>query len=177
MAKLSKTQREQLKQDLRGEDTTKAMAAVEKVKKQGDAELMSTILDALTASSDAGLESALAQLLFDLKDKDAIERVVDELTNSRYTNIRVLMLSACWQSGHDLSHRLSDLLTAATIGTYMECLEVLTVIENWDTIPDRELLEVEIIRMKTFVQESDAPEKDELIFSIIEVLENLSHNK
>ena len=53
----------------------------------------------------------------------------------------------------------------------MECLEILTVIENWDAISDQETLENETIRLKAFLSESDTPENDEMIFSIVEELE------
>jgi hypothetical protein len=53
----------------------------------------------------------------------------------------------------------------------MECLEVLTIVENWETINDQEMLENEIIRLRAFLNETDTPENDEMIFSIIEELE------
>ncbi|MFT6209445.1 MAG: hypothetical protein ACJATE_000035 [Bacteroidia bacterium] len=53
----------------------------------------------------------------------------------------------------------------------MECLEVLTVVENWEAINDQEVLENETIRLKAFLSESDTPENDEMIFSIVEELE------
>ena len=56
----------------------------------------------------------------------------------------------------------------------MECLEVLTVVENWEAIDDQEMLENETLRLRAYVNESDTPENDELIFSILEVLEKFA---
>lgn len=171
MAKIAKTNRESVIKDLKSNDETIALAAIEKLKKGGDASYISDILTALKNTTEVSVESSIAQLLFDLKDKDAVEELVNELSNLEFADIRVLMLSACWQTGIDLSHRLPDFITVASTGSYMECLEVLTIIENWEEIKDQEMLENEMIRLKAFLSESDTPENDEMIFSIIEVLE------
>ncbi len=171
MAKISKTNRASVIKDLKSDDEAFALKAIEKIKKGGDASFIGELLSALTATTQPGIENAISQLLFDLKDKEAVEEIVKQLPNKDYSDIRVIMLSACWQSGHDLSHRLPDFITVATIGTYMECLEVLTIIENWEGIKDQEMLELEIIRLKAFPSESDTPENDEMVFSILEVME------
>jgi hypothetical protein len=172
MTKISKTNRDPVIKDLKSDNEVIALAAIEKLKKGGDATFISEILSALAKTSEVSIENALAQLLFDLKDQEAVEELVNQLVNPEFGDIRVLMLSACWQTGMDLSHRLPEFITIASTGTYMECLEVLTVIENWENIKDQEMLENEIIRLKAFLSESDTPENDEMIFSIVEVMEN-----
>lgn len=171
MAKISKTNRASVIKDLKSNDEAFALKAIEKIKKGGDVSYIKDVLEALSFTTEAGIESAIAQLLFDLKDKEAAEELVNQLSNPAFADIRVLMLSACWQSGIDLSHRLPDLITVATVGAYMECLEVLTVIENWEAVNDQEMLENEIIRLKAYLSESDTPENDEMIFSIVEEME------
>lgn len=171
MAKISKTKRESVIKDLKSNDEAFALKAIEKIKKGGDASYIVDVLEALSATTDIGIENAISQMLFDLKDKNAVEELVNQLSNPAFTDVRVLMLSACWQSGIDLSHRLPDFITIATVGSYMECLEVLTIIENWEAIKNQETLENETIRLKAYLSESDTPENDEMIFSIIEELE------
>ena len=171
MAKISKTKRASVIKDLKSNDEAFALKAIEKVKKGGDSTYINELLVALTETTEAGIENAISQLLFDLKDKEAVEEIVNQLVNPAYDDIRVIMLSACWQSGMDLSHRLPDLVTVVSTGSYMECLEVLTIVENWEGIPNQEMLDLEIIRLKSFLTESDKPENDEMIFSIIEELE------
>lgn len=174
MSKLNTEKRAALVTDLMSENETIALAAIEKVKKSGDAAMVPSILKALASTKEISIENALSQLLFDLKDKEAVEELVNQLQNPEFSEIRVLMLSACWQTGMDMSHRLSDFITIACTGTYMECLEVLTVIENWETIKDQDMLENETIRLKSYLSESDTPENDEMIFSILEVMENFA---
>ncbi|TNF26158.1 MAG: hypothetical protein EP314_06095 [Bacteroidetes bacterium] len=174
MSTTNAEKRASLVNDLLSDNETIALAAIEKVKKTGDASLVPAILRALASAKDLTIENALSQLLFDLKDKEAIEELVNQLSNSEFASIRVIMLSACWQTGMDLSHRLPDLITIACTGNYMECLEVLTVIENWEQITDKEMLENETIRLRSYLSESDTPENDDMIFSILEVMEKFA---
>lgn len=174
MSKLNTEKRAALVNDLLSENETIALAAIEKVKKSGDAAMVPSILKALALTKELSIENALSQLLFDLKDKEAVEELVNQFQNPEFAEIRVLMLSACWQTGMDMSHRLPDFITIACTGSYMECLEVLTVIENWETINDQEMLENETIRLKSYLSESDTPENDEMIFSILEVMGNFA---
>lgn len=174
MSKLNTEKRASLITDLMSENETIALAAIDKVKKSGDAAMVPAILNALVNTKELAIENALSQLLFDLKDKNAVEELVNRLSDPEFADIRVLMLSACWQTGIDLSHRLPDFVTVACTGSYMECLEVLTIIENWEAIKDQEMLENETIRLRSYLSESDTPENDEMIFSILEVMENFS---
>jgi len=171
MAKISKTHRAKVLNDLKSDNEKVALKAIDKLKKGGDVSYIADILGTLAATQEPVIENALAQLLFDLKDQEAVEEVVNQLSNEAYASVRIIMLAACWQCGLDLSHRLSDFITIASTGSYMECLEVLTIIENWEAIKNQELLENEIIRIQAFLSESDVPENDEMIFSIVEVLQ------
>ncbi|MGB0916400.1 MAG: hypothetical protein ACPGU4_02325 [Flavobacteriales bacterium] len=171
MAKISKTNRASVIKDLKSNDEAFALKAIEKIKKGGDVSLIPELLSALSETTEVGIENAISQLLFDLKDKEAVEELVNQMINPAFADIRVIMLSACWQTGIDLSHRLPDLVTVVSTGSYMECLEVLTIVENWEGISGQEMLDLEIIRLKSFLTESDKPENDEMVFSIIEVLE------
>ncbi len=174
MARISKKDREGVIKNLKSNDEKVALKAITKLKKSGDASFIPEVLSALKQTTEIGIENALSQMLFDLKDQEAVEELVNELINPEFLDIRVIMLSACWQSGHDLSHRLPDFITVASTGNYMECLEVLTIIENWEEIKDQEMLENETLRLRAYVSESDTPENDEIIFSILEVMEKFT---
>lgn len=174
MAGIIKKDREAVIKDLKSNDEKIALKAITKLKKGGNASFIPEILTALRDTSEIGIENAISQMLFDLKDQEAIEELVTQLNNPEFFDIRVIMLSACWQCGLDLSHRLPDFITVASTGTYMECLEALTVIENWEEIKDSEMLENETLRLRAFLSESDTPENDEMIFSIVEVLERFA---
>ncbi|MFM1876232.1 MAG: hypothetical protein RL266_1969, partial [Bacteroidota bacterium] len=89
MASIHKKDREGLIKDLKSNEETAALKAVEKLQKAGDASFIIDILEALNATTEVGIESALSQLLFNLKDKDALEELVNQLVNPSFQDIRI----------------------------------------------------------------------------------------
>ncbi len=95
MAKIPKKERTSVIKDLKSNDEAFALKAIERIKTGGDATYISDILVALSETTDVGIENAISQLLFDLKDKTAVEELVNQLTDPTFKDIRILMLSAC----------------------------------------------------------------------------------
>jgi hypothetical protein len=170
MSILNKTQREELLVKLRSGDEQQLSDAIATVKKEGDAELVPDLLTVLATTDDMAVANAIAQTFFDLKDPVALDAMIDRLMDERFESIRVQMLTACWQSGIDTSHRLPVFLNVALLGDYMEVLEVLTIIENWDSFHDQLTLKEEIHRFKDAISELEVTESEDLYMSIIEVL-------
>lgn len=170
MSALQQSQREGLIAQLTSGDEQRLATAIATLKMQGDAALIPELLTVMAGTDDMAVATAIAQTLFDLKDPLALDAIIDHLTDERFEAIRVQMLTACWQSGLDTSHRLPVFLNVALMGDYMEVLEVLTIIENWDGISDQLTLKEEIHRFKDAISEQDITEAEDLYMSIIEVL-------
>ncbi|MCF8256256.1 MAG: hypothetical protein K9J06_01800 [Flavobacteriales bacterium] len=170
MPDLNQTEREQLIAQLNSGDGRKVAGAIAKVKAQGDATLIPDLLTVLATTDDMEAASAIALTLFDLKDAEALNVMIDHLMDPRFEPVRVQMLAACWQCGLDTSHRLPVFLNVALLGDYMEVLEVLTIIENWDGFEDQLTLTEEIHRFKDAISELEISEAEDLYMSILEVL-------
>jgi hypothetical protein len=170
MNELTQTEQQKLFADLNSLDAQKVDGAIAVIKHKGNGSMLPHLLLILSQTENEHTVNALSQLLFDLKDAEALNVMIDHLGDERLSNIRVQMLAACWQSGLDTSHRLPDLLNVALEGDYMETLEVLTIIENWDGFADSSLLESEIVRFKDALSETDITEVEDLYLSILEVL-------
>lgn len=170
MTGLTKSEHATLIADLSGGNETKVQQAVATIKAKGDASLIPDLLTVLATTEDLFAANALAQLLFDLKDLAALNVLIDHLQDARFENIRVQMLQACWQSGLETWPRLPIFLNVALLGDYMEVLEVLTIVENWDGFPDQLLLKEEIARFRDAMSELEITEVEDLYLSILDVL-------
>jgi hypothetical protein len=156
---------------LQSKDADIVLKAISDLKSLGDASLMPELLTLLANSENDEVQQQVAQLLFDLKDPRALDVLIDHLTDARFATIRVQMLAACWQCGLDTSHRLPALLNVAITTTdYLEVLEVLTIIENWDGISDQLTLREELHRFKDAMSELEISEAEDLMLSIVESL-------
>jgi len=170
MTGLTTSERETIIADLNGGNETKVEQAVTTIKAKGDASLIPELLMVLATTEDLFAANALSQLLFDLKDQAALNVLIDHLQDPRFENIRVQMLQACWQCGLETWPRLPIFLNIALLGDYMEVLEVLTILENWDGFPDQLLLKEEIARFRDAMSELEITEVEDLYLSILEVL-------
>lgn len=171
MEKTENKEHQRLLAALQSGETGAVTQAVSDIKKQGDSSLMPELLRLLTESTDDTVLQQVSLLLFDLKDAQALDVLIDHLTDERFVTIRVQMLAACWQCGLDTSHRLPALLNVAiTSRDYLEILEVLTIIENWEGVSDQLTLREEVHRFKDAMSELEISEAEDLMLSIVEVL-------
>lgn len=170
MSDLNQNQHAEIVAKLGSGDERKLAEAIADIKTNGDATLMPDLLTVLAETDDLTVSNAIAQTLFDLKDADALNVLIDHLTDPRFESIRVQMLTACWQCGLDASQRLPVFLNVALMGDYMEVLEVLTIIENWDGFSDQLLLNEELSRFKDAISELPLTESEDLLLSIVAVL-------
>jgi hypothetical protein len=170
MKGLTTTGREELIAKLNSKDELKVKEAVATIKVHGDATLVTDLLTVFAATEDSVTVNAISQLLFDLKDQAALNVLIDHLQDPRFESIRVQMLQACWQCGLETWPRLPVFLNIALLGDYMEVLEVLTIVENWDGFPDQLLLKEGIARFRDAMSEMEITEVEDLYLSIVEVL-------
>jgi hypothetical protein len=165
---MNKEQRQKLNEALASGERTAQFKALQDMRKRGDSTLVPTFLLAFAQTDDDELRSEFCHVLYDFKDVDAMNAVLDHLGDPALATIRPNMVAAVWQSGLDMRHRLPELVEVALSGDYMECLEVLTAIENMDPPTDVAMVEALNQRMHS-VMADDVNEKEDLLLSIIEV--------
>jgi HEAT repeat protein len=175
MEKKDNQQHQRLLAALQSDDAAAVGQAIDDLKASGDASLIPELLKLLAESENEAVLQQVSQLLFDLKDPKALDVLIDHLTDTRFADIRTQMLEACWQCGLDTSHRLPTLLNVAITGSYLEILEVLTIIENWDGMSDQLTLREELHRFKDAMSELEISEAEDLMLSIVEVLNGFVH--
>lgn len=171
MANLTTSQRKDVLTDLYSGDEKRVDAALSTIKQKGDASMVSDLLQIVVGSENEHTVNAVWQLLFTLKDEEAVNALIDFLKDEQFEGIRVMILTACWECGLDTSHRLSDLLNVALEGHYLEVLEVLTIVENWEKIPNQAMLKEETVRFRDALSEKDITETEDLYQSLLSVLD------
>ncbi len=148
--------------------------ALTKLRKVGDHTFVAPLMNTMASTDNELIVANIGQLFFDLKDKPSLDVMIDLLPEEAYTNVRQVLLEACWQSGLDISHRVSSIVSLAVSGNYMECLECLTIIENIESQISEEQLILSIRIIKEY-QAEDVTDKEDLLNSMVEVLENFKN--
>ncbi|MBI2281178.1 MAG: hypothetical protein HYU68_10880 [Bacteroidetes bacterium] len=159
--------------DLKSDDKEKIIVAIKQLRSHGQKEAIAEILEVYTQTKDEEIKSQLTNLLFDLKSETAIQPLFKAINEPKYKSIKPFLISIFWQSSLDASEHLNTLVNLAVNGDYTICLEVLTVIENFDTTFD----EQDIVDAVYDIDEAldDAEDiKYKLLLSIKEVITNLA---
>lgn len=168
---MTREQRQHFIDSLEKGEATQQARTLQDLRKVGDASFMPHVLAGFAKADNDELRAKYCQLLFDLKDQASMDVVIDHMGKPEMADVRLQMVEAVWQSGIDMGHRLPELVEVALSGDYLECLECLTAIENFNPISDAALIQSVIDRIHA-VMSGDVNEKEDLLLSIIEVLES-----
>ena len=160
--------------DLTSDDNKKIITALKQLRKHGKAEAINyTILDALVSSDDELIQQEVMNFLFDLKDESTITPLLSAIEDQKYQQYKNRLISIFWESSLNASEHIGFFINQAIKGDYMTCLEVLTVIENFED----SFQEDEIENLKYDLNEAietEETEKGPLLISLKTALSSLN---
>lgn len=159
--------------DLKSDDKEKILVAIKQLRSHGQKEAIAEILDVFIQTNDKEIKTELTNLLFDLKSETAVLPLLKAINDKKYNSIKPFLISIFWQSSLDASEHLNTLVRLAVNGDYTICLEVLTVIENFDATFDEQDIMDAVFDIDEALDDADEI-KYKLLLSIKEVIANLA---
>ncbi len=159
--------------DLSSKENKKILFALEQLRKHGKKEAFLPLIDTLIATTDDEIKQEIINLLYDLRDQTIVETIISAINNKKYTSIKPILISIFWQSSLDGSQYISTFIRQAIKGDYLIGIEVLSVIENFNST----FAEDEINDLKFDLEEAIEIEKTEkvnLLISIKAILGSLN---
>ena len=159
--------------DLLSGDNQKILVAIKQLRISGKPEAIHPILDVYIENNDAEIKQEISSLLFDLKLEKATDELIKAISSKKYSEIKPFIISIFWQSGLDVSNHIDFLIKQAIKNDYLVCLEVLTVIENFDATFNEEEINDLILDLEEAIDE-DETEKQNLLLSLKAVLQQLN---
>jgi len=158
--------------DLVSDEEKKVTTAIKQLRKHGTAEAIVPLLDKYSSSNSESIKSDISSLLFDLKDESVVPEIINAVNSKKYDEIKPFVISILWQAAIDSSSHISTLVSQAIKGDYLTCIEVLTVIESYDTtFNEQEIEDLKFDIDETI--ESQEEEKQKLLLTIKTVIEGL----
>ncbi|MBL4669858.1 MAG: hypothetical protein JKY30_11430 [Flavobacteriales bacterium] len=151
--------------DLSSLEEKKIFTALKQLRKHGKREAITPLIDLLSSTENEDIKNEITTLLFDLKDQSVVEEIILALENDNYTTELATLVSIFWQSSLDSSEHITSIVKQAIKGDYMVGIEVLSVIDNYDTT----FQETEVEDLKFDLDEAieeEQTEKRDLLISI-----------
>ncbi len=149
-----------LSSNLKSGDERKISTALKALHTEGDATIIPLVLELWESGLSNQNESDVKELLVGLKDTSTIKPLMEYFRASTNKEFQRKLLNTFWNSKLDFSAYLSDFVVFAIDGDFMDCLESLTVIEQFEaTDPESAILESQLLLKEYFSKEDRLEEK------------------
>ncbi|MCC6838911.1 MAG: hypothetical protein IT230_01995 [Flavobacteriales bacterium] len=122
---------------LLSEDDAQALEALALIHEKGDANSILPLLHALAQTDDHARQRRIEGLLFEVKVKDAAAELGKALDLPELLDVRKTAIAAFWNAGLDAGPWTERLAQIAVEGDADETMEVLTVLENQELLPEK----------------------------------------
>lgn len=141
----------QLLTDLRSGDETKIASAIKAFHAHGDASIIVPLLDVWLNGLSEENEMLLTELFQGLKDSSTIEPLMDAYRDDQYKPLKRSLTAVFWNSKLDFSPYLADFVLFAVDGDFMDALEAITLIEQFEgNIPEHAIMESQLLLKEYF---------------------------
>jgi hypothetical protein len=161
--------------DLQSKDNAVVLKALSKARSIGTEKVISQLVNLMVHGGTEKIKAAAKSILLELKLSSAVEPLIKELKNPKVKDARDVIISVFWSAGLDASHHVDVFVKIAIEGTYMECLECLTVIENLHPPFQEELINDSLLMLKDYFADG-ADEKEELMKSITTIIKEIDRS-
>ena len=166
----------QLISDLQSKDELKIASAVKAFAVHGHASVIEPIIAVWRKGLSQENEALVMDLFQSLKDTSAIEPLMDAFRDSQNEELKRKLATAFWNSKLDFSDYLADFVLFGIEGDFLDALEAITLIENFETIaPESAILESQLLLTEYFGQtEGRNEQKDAILTDLAMLLKDFS---
>ena len=158
--------------ELNSSDDKKVLKALKTIKKSGNESFIEPMVHVWLASKNTTIQQEIIFLLTGIKEQEDLKELINCLNVVDLGDSKAEILAVFWNLNLDLSDYISVFIQHAVDGSYMECLEVLTIIENLDPpLPEEQLLESQLI-VRNHLLDNSKEDKTDLVRGLLEILLN-----
>ena len=114
---------------LNSKDSKKVLSAIESFRSKGNVELLTDFIDIVFSSNNDQIIQKGTEVLYDIKDENAVKVIFNCLKSEKYTPIQSKLTAVLWEAGMNCDDRLEDLVNIAVKGKTVG-VQIYTVIDS-----------------------------------------------
>ena len=162
--------------DFTSKDLDKQIAAVQAMKIHGNETVIDALVKELSTTKHSELKEEIIELLNNTKSSLVPAKIVACLENKNYANCRQILLSTIWNSGLDYREFLPRILSVTLQGDMMEALECVTIVENFEGVPEDEELNESLVILGNYLSEhkNESSPKIDLLIELGVILKRMN---
>lgn len=154
--------------DLNSGDSSKIAKAIPLLETTGDATVIIPLMDLWVGGVNATIEKSIIALLEGLKDTSTVEPLIFAFRNVKYAKLKRNLVSVFWNSKLDFSSYLADFVLFAIEGDFLDVLEVVTLVEQFETmVPESAVMESQLLLKEYFNGNENREEQKDQLLSVV----------
>ena len=155
--------------DLQSGNETKMGAAIKAFNQHGNEGIIQPLLAVWRAGVSPEIEALIIELLEGLKDTTTIQPLIEGFRDEANSAIKRKLTAVFWASKLDFSPYLSDFVLFAIDGDFLDAFEVITLIEQFETlVPESAIMESQLLLKEYFGgSENRNDQKDTILGDIL----------
>jgi hypothetical protein len=160
----------QLLADLESTKDQTVLDAIVTARAKGDKTVIPAIVKLLGHANGEVSESAKS-MLYDVKDQDSIDVILNCYETSTEKPIRNILLQSLWQSNIQPVNHVSKIVKIGLNGTLEDCIEVFSIVTNMIDvkIPDAEAME-SIFQINSGIEKIKDKAQKQLLLDVVTFL-------
>lgn len=164
---------QEIKGLLSSDKETDVLLALEKTRHHGTPELIPSLVDVLAGdTSTLAIVQEVTSILYELKDENCVAPLVRAMDRTDLGENRATVISSFWNAGLEASQHLDKFVQLAIHGSYMECVECITVIENMEGPFSEAILLDSMVKIREHMGKYDTAKQD-LLMGLHALLEHI----
>jgi hypothetical protein len=116
---------------LASKDQNEVLKTLKEIKHSGKSLIIPLIIALLKDKKENDITKEVLVLLGQLKDKEAIPIILEEIKSKDTEAFKAELIMTCWQSGLDYGYYIIDFAEEFIKGDFRVAIEAFTVIEEW----------------------------------------------
>lgn len=140
-------------------DNNIVLAAIERIKKEGNKNYLPILFDFLITQPEQSIEKEILKLLSTIKDPASVPIFVEAMQNPKYLSIQKNILTCCWQNGLNFSKYIELFIDFVISSEWEVAFEAFTLIENFDSSADEETLNAALTKINANINSVDNQKK------------------
>jgi len=171
-----KTRKQEMLKGLKSEDLSTLVKTLEKVEKNGDADLISPIIQLGSKRQEEEVQTIIRRILFGIKISAAHPIMLQELKTMESNPFRRVLLSSIWEAGINGLEELDTIVRIAIEGDLYEAIECLTIIEESEGTLNEEKILDSLLLLEAFKSSNEKvdPSKEVIMSSIYDKVSDMN---
>jgi hypothetical protein len=116
---------------LNAKNNKEILHTLSEIKQTGQASIIPLVVRLLDNHTNDEVHREVIGLLGQLKEKEVIPYIINELRSEPTNQYRTELIMTCWQSGLDYSEHIYLFVEAFIYGDFQTAIESFSVIEEW----------------------------------------------